>query len=182
MEKETWEGTARKTEGNPLSVKFGIQGQRRTQVGEEWLTVFSDAERSSWARNMAILNWLPWVLASAAHILKLEWVGYLGSHWWLSLVSLAWFMLVNQRCGHDWNGWTWEGNGNPLQYSCLENRLDRGAWPATGHRVAKSPTQLKRMSRQQNGLKHDQESKEIETAYIETWKKFSYKRSKEIQG
>ena len=35
------------------------------------------------------------------------------------------------------------GNGNPLQYSCLENPRDRGAWQATVHRVAKSQTQLK---------------------------------------
>ena len=33
-----------------------------------------------------------------------------------------------------------EGNGNPLQYSCLENPMDRGAWWATVHRVAKSRT------------------------------------------
>ena len=32
------------------------------------------------------------------------------------------------------------GNGNPLQYSCLGNRLDSGAWWATVHRVAKSQT------------------------------------------
>ena len=31
-----------------------------------------------------------------------------------------------------------EGNGNPLQYSCLENPMDRGAWRATVHGVAKS--------------------------------------------
>ena len=30
-----------------------------------------------------------------------------------------------------------EGNGNPLQYSCLENSMDRGAWQATVHAVAK---------------------------------------------
>ena len=30
-----------------------------------------------------------------------------------------------------------EGHGNPLQYSCLENLMDRGAWRATVHRVAK---------------------------------------------
>ena len=35
-----------------------------------------------------------------------------------------------------------EGNGNPLQYSCLENPMDRGAWQATVYRVAKSPTRL----------------------------------------
>jgi len=35
-----------------------------------------------------------------------------------------------------------EGNGNPLQYSCLGNPMARGAWWATAHRVAKSQTQL----------------------------------------
>ena len=34
------------------------------------------------------------------------------------------------------------GNGNPLQYSCLQNPMDRGAWWATVHWVAKSWTQL----------------------------------------
>ena len=33
------------------------------------------------------------------------------------------------------------GNGNPLQYSCLENSMDRGVWRATVHQVAKSQTQ-----------------------------------------
>ena len=37
---------------------------------------------------------------------------------------------------------TGEGNGNPLQYSYLENPMDGGAWWATVHRVAKSWTQL----------------------------------------
>ena len=35
-----------------------------------------------------------------------------------------------------------EGNGNPLQYSCLENPTDRGAWWPTDHGVTKSQTQL----------------------------------------
>ena len=35
------------------------------------------------------------------------------------------------------------GHGNPLQNSCLENSLDRGAWWATVNRVRKSRTQLK---------------------------------------
>ena len=33
-----------------------------------------------------------------------------------------------------------EGNGNPLQYSSLENPMDRGAWQATVHRVEQSQT------------------------------------------
>ena len=39
-----------------------------------------------------------------------------------------------------------EGNGNPLQCSCLENPVDRGAWWAAVHRVSQSRTRLKRLS------------------------------------
>ena len=35
-----------------------------------------------------------------------------------------------------------EGNGNPVQYSCMENPMDRGAWQATVQRVMKGRTQL----------------------------------------
>ena len=35
-----------------------------------------------------------------------------------------------------------EGNGNPLQYSCLENPMDGGAWQATLHMVTKSQTRF----------------------------------------
>ena len=38
------------------------------------------------------------------------------------------------------------GHGNPFQYSCLENPMDRGAWRATVHAVTKSQTRLKRLS------------------------------------
>ena len=38
------------------------------------------------------------------------------------------------------------GPGNALQYSCMENPMDRGAWLATVYRVEKSQTQLKRLS------------------------------------
>ena len=38
------------------------------------------------------------------------------------------------------------GCGNPLQYSCLENPMDRGAWWATVPKVAKSQTRLKQLS------------------------------------
>ena len=36
-----------------------------------------------------------------------------------------------------------EGNGNPLQYSCLGNLMDTGAWRATLHEVEKTRTQLR---------------------------------------
>ena len=39
-----------------------------------------------------------------------------------------------------------EENGNPLQYSWLENPMDRGVWRATVHKIAKSQTGLKQLS------------------------------------
>ena len=41
------------------------------------------------------------------------------------------------------------GNSNPLQYSCLENSMDRGAWQAIVHRAAKSWTQLSTHTKKQ---------------------------------
>ena len=40
----------------------------------------------------------------------------------------------------DWGRSPGEGNGNPFQYSCLENSMNRGAWWATVHGVTKSQT------------------------------------------
>jgi len=47
-----------------------------------------------------------------------------------------------------------EGNGNPLQYSCLENPRDGGAWWAAVYGVAQSRTQLKRLSSSSNNSFH----------------------------
>ena len=43
------------------------------------------------------------------------------------------------------------GHGNPLQYSCLENPMARGAWRATVHGAAKSRTRLKRLNTHTQG-------------------------------
>ena len=54
-----------------------------------------------------------------------------------------------QRVGHDWAtslSCIGEGNGNPLQCSCLENPMDRGAWWAAVYGVTQSRTWLKRLS------------------------------------
>ena len=42
--------------------------------------------------------------------------------------------------------WIGEGNGHPLQFSCLENPMDRGAWQATLHGVPKSLTWLSQLN------------------------------------
>ena len=52
----------------------------------------------------------------------------------LPAMQETWFRSLGQ--GDPLEG----GNGNPLQYSCLENSMDTGAWQATVHGVAKSQT------------------------------------------
>ena len=47
-----------------------------------------------------------------------------------------------------WKNSPEEGHGNPLQYSCLENPTDRGAWRDGVHRVAHSWTRMKQLSTQ----------------------------------
>ena len=44
------------------------------------------------------------------------------------------------------------GHDNPLQFSCLENPMDRGAWLAAVYRVAQSQTQLKQLRKENLGL------------------------------
>ena len=61
--------------------------------------------------------------------------------------------MGSQRVRHDWQlhfhfslSCTGEGNGNPLQCSCLENPRDGGTWQAAVYGVAQSRTRLKRLS------------------------------------
>ena len=53
-------------------------------------------------------------------------------------------------------------HGNTLQYSCLENPMDRGAWWATVHRVTKSWTQVKQLSIHAVALKKEIEERRRE--------------------
>ena len=65
-----------------------------------------------------------------------------------------------------------EGYGNPLQYSCLENPMDRGAWQATVHRVARSWTQLKRISTHARTIETFVSSKKL-AAHVTFQKEFA---------
>ena len=62
--------------------------------------------------------------------------------WWLSSEECACSMGCSMGSIPGSGRSPREGNGNPLQYSCLRNPMGRGAWWATVHRVAKSRTWL----------------------------------------
>ena len=71
----------------------------------------------------------------------------------LSLASLVVQMVKNQPAMQEtrvrylgWEDSPGEGDSYPLQSSCLENSMDRGAYHTTVHRVAKTRTQLKQLS------------------------------------
>ena len=61
---------------------------------------------------------------------------------WNNFVKLIFNNLCNQYLDVSNVRCLGEGNGNPLQYSCLENPMGRGAWWAVVHGVSKSRTQL----------------------------------------
>ena len=80
------------------------------------------------------------------------------SHGWRSLVGCSpWgreeLDMPEQLPFHFSLSWIGEGNGNPLQCSCLENPRDGGAWWAAIYGVAQSRTRLKRLS-SSNGSYH----------------------------
>ena len=91
-----------------------------------------------------ILLWLEKEMATHSSILawRIPWTGEPGG-----LLSMG-----SHRIGHDWSDLACmhacigEGNGNPLQYSCLENPRDRGAWWAAIYGVTQSQTQLTQLS------------------------------------
>ena len=58
-------------------------------------------------------------------------------------------------CSLGWEDPFGGGHGNPLQYSGLENPMDRGTWGAIVHRVVKSWTQLKQLSMHEPGLANE---------------------------
>ena len=60
-----------------------------------------------------------------------------GLHWWLSGKEYA-YNAGDPGLSPGLGRSPGRGHGNPLQNSCLENSIDRGAWQATVHRVAQS--------------------------------------------
>ena len=83
---------------------------------------------------MALENFSP-RYNSVIHVSSIQWKMRIM----FSNISWHGFLHSNKISPKEMFG---EGNGNPLQYSCLENPMDGGAWWAAVHGVAKSQTQL----------------------------------------
>ena len=75
-----------------------------------------------------------------------------------------------------------EGNGNPVQCSCLENPRDRGAWWAAVYGVAQTRTQLKRLSSSSKSSKTEILKIYINYSRSEKNKTLSYKSNKTCTG
>ena len=133
---------------------FGTWHEELTHLKRPWcwerLKVGGEGDDRGWYGWMASLTQWTWVWVNST------------SWWWTGRPGVLWFM-GSQRIGHDWVtelNWTadkesfcyagdpgsvpglrrspGEGNGNPFQYSCLENSIDRGAWWAILHKVTES--------------------------------------------
>ena len=107
------------------------------------------------------MSWC-WNTKIKKNILKEKWAEDIGKHFIKETNGCLTFKRVKRDfpCGpgvdssfrgHRFNPWWGRSppggrNGKPLQYYCLENPMDRGAWQASVHGVAKSQTQLKQLS------------------------------------
>jgi len=91
--------------------------------------------------------------ARAPHSSTLGWKNPMdtGEHWWAAVHGIAESCLTQRLHFHFSLSCTGEGNGNPLQCSCLENPRDGGAWWAAVYGVAQSRTQLKRLGSSKRG-------------------------------
>ena len=69
-----------------------------------------------------------------------SWMKRFSDHCFLSISTIKSDIYYNPGVIPGWGISPGEGNGNPLQYSCLENSRDRGAWWATAHGITKSQT------------------------------------------
>ena len=116
-------------------------------VTESW-TRLSDWTELNWTE-LTALRWvvLLVVLSGVIHANAIIWrissagsPKWIYSHVWASLVAQMVKSLPAMQETRVWS--PGEGNGNPLQYSCLENSMDRGAWWATVYGISKSLTQL----------------------------------------
>ena len=107
-------------------------------------------------RDFPKVQWLRLLLLQGAHRWVPSLVGELRSHLLLGQISVCVYIYIyggsdgkQSACnGGDLGSVTrserspGEGNGNPLQYSCLDNSTDRGACQATVHGITKSQTRL----------------------------------------
>ena len=113
----------------------GLQSMGLWRVGQNWVTSLSLFTFMHWRR-----KWQPTPVFLPGE-----------SQGWESLVGCSpWGHKESDRTErphfHFSLSCTGEGNGNPLQCSCLENPRDEGAWWAAVYRVAQSRTRLKRLS------------------------------------
>ena len=140
----------------------GLQSMESLGVRHDWATSLSlftfhfHALEKEMATHSSVLAWRmpgtgePGGLPSmGSHRVGHDWSD-LAAAAAVKKVSLKYCLPVQEK----WETRVWtlgredplERCGNPLQYSCLENAMERGAWRATVHRVAQSQTQLKWLS------------------------------------
>ena len=118
-----------------------LQSVGSLRVGHDWTTLLSLFTFMHWRRKWQPTPvFLPGESQGREPGRLLSMGSHRVRHYWSDLAAAAMQDTWVQSLG--WKDPLKKGIGYPLQYSCLENSMNRGAWWATVHRVAKSQTQL----------------------------------------
>ena len=138
--------------GASFLVRFSWKESKWLQSGAPWVRVLAPLQLALGCASLHLgLHWVGIIITASIQSCNRKWNA-------LKLLSPVWASLVDQwqrihlpmqeaqetylglvpGLGRSPGG----GNGNPLQYSCLGNPMDRGVWQATVHGVTKIPTQL----------------------------------------
>ena len=136
-----------------------LKGGRRGQQRMEWLDGTTDSMDMSLGGTPGVgdgqrglVCCSPWDCQESDTTERLNWANRYLYHWGFpgDASGKEHACQCRRRKRHGFNPWVgkipWRRHGNPLQYSCLGNTINRGAWQATVHRVAESQTQLKQFT------------------------------------
>ena len=131
--------------GSPQTVENSERWEYQTTWPASW-EIFMQVRKQQFRTGHGTIDWFQIGKGVCQGCILSPWLFNLYARYIMRNAGLEEAQAGIKTARRNINNLTGEGNGNPLQCSCLENLRDRGAWWATIYGVAQSRTQLKWLS------------------------------------